>query len=404
MDALLGRSFKTYKFKPLVNLAVSRLAVLKNQREVRCNQARSDVVQLLNIGPHQRALLRVEQVIKEQNMLDVFVIIEGYCLLVIERVHLIEQEKDCPHELLEAVSSLIYAASRCGEFPELQEMRAVFTARFGKEFAARAIELRNNCGVNLTMIQKLSTRQPSLERRMMVLEEIASENGITLQLEGDCTTIKETSNIKLNQSKPDSSSHSTTSNIGSENFPEEMMKDEEFSGSMKGKMKYKDVADAAQEAFKSAAYAAAAARAAVELSRADTPGSSDDHDSPNPRRRKVSESDEEMKFKNEISEEGKMETQNEHEVESNQKNDSGSAVFDESDDDDIKSERGYESNTNSLKRGDFLERRGYPSYKQSPLRSQAGLKLETGHGIENAVHLNIEKRPISMRTRRGQGY
>lgn len=69
-------------------------------------------------------------------------------------------------------------------------MRAVFTARFGKEFAARAIELRNNCGVNLTMIQKLSTRQPSLERRMMVLEEIASENGIILQLEGDSTTIK----------------------------------------------------------------------------------------------------------------------------------------------------------------------------------------------------------------------
>lgn len=39
------------------------------------------------------SVLQVEQVIKEQNMLDVFVIIEGYCLLVIERVHLIEQEK-----------------------------------------------------------------------------------------------------------------------------------------------------------------------------------------------------------------------------------------------------------------------------------------------------------------------
>lgn len=52
----------------------------------------------------------------------------------------------------EAISSLIYAASRCGEFPELKELRAIFTSRFGKEFAARAIELRNNCGVNTKVI------------------------------------------------------------------------------------------------------------------------------------------------------------------------------------------------------------------------------------------------------------
>lgn len=59
LDALLGRSFKPSKFKSLVNLAISRLSVLKNQRQVRCNQARSDVVQLLELGHHDRALLRV---------------------------------------------------------------------------------------------------------------------------------------------------------------------------------------------------------------------------------------------------------------------------------------------------------------------------------------------------------
>lgn len=37
--------------------------------------------------------LQVEQVIKEQNMLDVYVMIERYCNLLIERVHLIEQER-----------------------------------------------------------------------------------------------------------------------------------------------------------------------------------------------------------------------------------------------------------------------------------------------------------------------
>lgn len=46
-----------------------------------------------------------------------------------------------------------------------------------------------------------------------------------------------------------------------------MEKMESFSDSMGAPRKYKDVADAAQAAFKSAAYAAAAARAAVELSK-----------------------------------------------------------------------------------------------------------------------------------------
>ena len=59
LDAILGRTFKPSKFKPLVNLAFSRLVVLKNQRQVRYTQARSDVVQLLELGYHERALLRV---------------------------------------------------------------------------------------------------------------------------------------------------------------------------------------------------------------------------------------------------------------------------------------------------------------------------------------------------------
>jgi len=120
---------------------------------------------------------QVEHVIKDQNMLDVYGRIEGYFNLLIERVHLIEQERlvyscnfvwwknwfsffflkwwvwyscyrECPEELKEAASGLLYAASRCGDFPEIQQIRVILTSRFGKEFAARSIELRNNCGVH----------------------------------------------------------------------------------------------------------------------------------------------------------------------------------------------------------------------------------------------------------------
>ncbi|KAK0575174.1 hypothetical protein LWI29_035012 [Acer saccharum] len=293
LDALLGRNFKTHKFKPLVSVAISRLAVLKSQRQVKFSQSHSDVVQLLQQGLHERALLRVEHVIKEQNMLDAFVMMESYCNLLIERIHLIEQDKVCPEELKEAISSLLYAASRCGEFPELQEIRALFTSRYGKEFVGRAIELRNNCGVSLKMIQKLSTRQPELENRMKVLKEIASENSIVLQLEGTSpisTEEKLDVSKKQNQADLITSPNSARSEPGdgSQSFPGYIGKDDGFTDSMNTRKRYKDVSDAAQAAFESAAYAAEAARAAVELSRFGS-YDPDDHDSPNTQRRKASD-------------------------------------------------------------------------------------------------------------------
>ncbi|XVE53317.1 hypothetical protein DITRI_Ditri02bG0194500 [Diplodiscus trichospermus] len=270
LDALLGRTFKPSKLKSLVSLALSRLAIFKNLRQVCCNQARSDVVQLLEQGHHDRALLRVEQVIKEQNMLDVFVMLEGYCNLVIERVHLIGQERECPDELKEAISGLLFASSRCGDFPELQEIRAVFMSRYGKEFAARAIELRNNCGVNINIIQKLSTRQPDLPSRRNALKEIASENGIALQVEEAAFSSEEI--------KPDISAKAS-SNAGD---------DVKLSDSTKVRKKFRDVTDAAQAAFESAESAAAAARAALELARSDS-HVPDEQNSSNIQQNKVSD-------------------------------------------------------------------------------------------------------------------
>ncbi|KAK1381055.1 hypothetical protein POM88_027799 [Heracleum sosnowskyi] len=131
IDALLGRMFKTYKFKHVVSLPISRLSVLEKQQK-----ARMSVTSLISLS---------------------------YLTLVIMNVLSIGLSKGCPEELKEAVSSLIYAFTRRGEFPELQEMHAMFTSRFGKEFVARGVELHNNCKFNTKMVVKLSTRQPDLE-------------------------------------------------------------------------------------------------------------------------------------------------------------------------------------------------------------------------------------------------
>ncbi|CAH8372187.1 unnamed protein product [Eruca vesicaria subsp. sativa] len=255
LDALLGRTFKTKKFKSLLNLALTRLSILKNQRQVRCSQATSDVTELLKLGQHENAYHRVDQVIKEQNTLDVLFFLHGYFTLLLDRVQLFEHNRDCPDELLEAVTSLLFAASRIGEFPELQEIRNVLVSCFGKDIAARSIELRSNCGVNPKIIQKLSTRHPQRDVRMKVLKEIAAENNIVLKLEEASSTSTE--------GKTDVSKAKLASEVGKDEIVESYV----LSNLVKrGKQKYKDVADAAQAAFESAAHAAMAARAAVELS------------------------------------------------------------------------------------------------------------------------------------------
>ncbi|XWS30698.1 hypothetical protein CRYUN_Cryun23aG0009600 [Craigia yunnanensis] len=271
LDALLGRNFKTSKFKTLAKLAISRIVILKNQHQVRYSHARSDVIELLNLGHQERALLRVEHVIKEQNIVDAFSIMESYCHLLIERVMLIQKNKECPDELKEATSSLMFASSRCGEFPELLHIRGVLSSTFGKEFVACAVDLRNNCSVHPKIIQKLSTRQPSLESKLKVLKEIASERGITLHLEA--VVVEEKSDVN---EKQDESIARKSAKLGDPehkytayDLPGEINLDENFSESIKARKKYRDVAAAAQEAFESAAYAATAARVAVELSRAE---------------------------------------------------------------------------------------------------------------------------------------
>lgn len=56
--------------------------------------------------------------------------------------------RECPADLKEGISSLIYAAPRCSEIPELGRIRDIFEKKYGKDFVAAASDLRPNSGVN----------------------------------------------------------------------------------------------------------------------------------------------------------------------------------------------------------------------------------------------------------------
>lgn len=53
----------------------------------------------------------------------------------------LSKTRDCPNDINEAVSSLIFASARCGDLPELGVIRKLFGQRYGERFATTAVEL-----------------------------------------------------------------------------------------------------------------------------------------------------------------------------------------------------------------------------------------------------------------------
>ncbi|CAO2183220.1 unnamed protein product [Urochloa humidicola] len=178
LNSLFNRSTFGTKCKTCLNLVISRIKLLRNRRELQLINMRKEMVQYLQTGQESIARIRVEHIIREQNILAAYEIVELFCEFVLARVPIVEVQKECPLELREAISSIIFASGRCSDLPELMHLRNLFTTKYGKEFVAGAMELRPDSGVNRTIIEKLSVKAPSGESKLKVLKAIAREYNV----------------------------------------------------------------------------------------------------------------------------------------------------------------------------------------------------------------------------------
>nr|CAD1823541.1 unnamed protein product [Ananas comosus var. bracteatus] len=166
-----------YEFKTCLNLAISRIKLLRNKREVQLINMRKEIFQYLQTGQEAIARIRVEHVIREQNILAAYEIIELFCEFILARVPFLKPKgyKDCPLELQEAIASVIFASPRCSDLPELMQLRNLFGAKYGKEFVSVASELRPDSSVNRLIIEKLTVRAPPPDLKLKILKAIAHE-------------------------------------------------------------------------------------------------------------------------------------------------------------------------------------------------------------------------------------
>ncbi|XP_056696569.1 uncharacterized protein [Spinacia oleracea] len=178
LNQLFSRGVLGTRCKTCLNLAISRIKLLQNRRDAQLKQMRKEIAQFLRTGQEAIARIRVEHVIREQNIWEAYEILEMFCEFVLARVPILESQRQCPSELQEAIASIIFAAPRCSDLPDLLQVKNLFTSKYGKEFISAVCELRPDTSVNRTIIEKLSANAPSAQLRLKLLKDIAKEYNV----------------------------------------------------------------------------------------------------------------------------------------------------------------------------------------------------------------------------------
>uniref|UniRef100_A0A803KV01 IST1 homolog n=1 Tax=Chenopodium quinoa TaxID=63459 RepID=A0A803KV01_CHEQI len=175
LNQLFNRGVLGTRCKTCLNLAISRIKLLQNRRDAQLKQMRKEIAQFLLTGQEAIARIRVEHVIREQNIWEAYEILEMLCEFILARVPVLESQRQCPSELQEAIASVIFAAPRCSDLPDLLQVKNLFTSKYGKEFISAVSELRPDTSVNRTIIENLSVNAPSAQLKLKLLKEIAKE-------------------------------------------------------------------------------------------------------------------------------------------------------------------------------------------------------------------------------------
>ncbi|XP_027344812.1 uncharacterized protein LOC113857213 [Abrus precatorius] len=144
----------------------TRLEIRQKRRRAVMKFMKSDIAELLRRGLDNDAHKRAEGLLSEQNMLSCYELIEKFIGCISDNLEELTKQKDCPDECKEAVPSLMYAAARLADLPELRDLRTLFTEKFGNDLEPY---------INEEFVEKLRGNPPTSEMKNQLLYDIAQE-------------------------------------------------------------------------------------------------------------------------------------------------------------------------------------------------------------------------------------
>lgn len=178
--------FNPSKCKTQCRLGVGRIKLLRNKKQIAMKSLRREVAELMKQGKQGNARIRVEAVMREHRMLQAFEILELYLELLAVRAELLAKTKEIPPDMVEAISSLIYAGERVST--DLAEVSMVAKLLVGKysgvyKDAGFPHEVVSDLTcrkwqVNDDLVTCLAVSAPMPEEKLAFLEDIAREHDV----------------------------------------------------------------------------------------------------------------------------------------------------------------------------------------------------------------------------------
>lgn len=166
------------KLKTNLNLIMHRLKLVEKKKVELNQKARRTIGEYLNAGKPDRARIRVEQIIREDYLIEAMDLVESYCDLLLSRFGQLQASEVVEDGLSTAVSSLIWVTPRFeSDLPELKVIAEQLSRKYGKQYvlAVRDNSLRT---VNETLIKKMGIQAPPKVLVEKYLVEIAKDQKI----------------------------------------------------------------------------------------------------------------------------------------------------------------------------------------------------------------------------------
>ncbi|XP_031740051.1 uncharacterized protein LOC101222109 isoform X2 [Cucumis sativus] len=168
LDGILGRGF-TSKCKSLIKLTKSRIDVIRRKKKATLKFLKKDIADLLANGLDINAYGRAEGLLVELTISSCYDFVEQSCDTVLQHLPIMQKQRECPDECCEAIASLMFAAARFSDLPELRELRQIFQERFGTSLE----HLENQ-----KFVENLASKPSTLEKKVQLLQDIALEFSI----------------------------------------------------------------------------------------------------------------------------------------------------------------------------------------------------------------------------------
>ncbi|TKY44646.1 IST protein [Spatholobus suberectus] len=168
LDGLLGRGFAA-KCKSLIKLTKDRIDVIRRKRKATEKFLKKDIADLLANGLDVNAYGRAEGLFAELTLSSCYDFVEQSCDFVLKHLSVLQKLSGCPEEAREAISSLMFAAAGFYDLPELRDLRQIFQDRYGSSL---------ECYVNQEFATNLNAKSSTLEKKVQLMQDIASEFSI----------------------------------------------------------------------------------------------------------------------------------------------------------------------------------------------------------------------------------